>query len=167
MRRVEYGGLNATQLRQALQDAGVQLNPSAETLLAHSGFVTTPNRAAINIKHVTVADLGFSDGATPPAIFARAQAQNLLLCPVELGAHYRLQYTDQPEGSVGFAPTQHRAPPGSVTIASEPISEDDSVPKGLYLRRIEGVLWLRGYNSSNEHVWNPEDVFAFRVPDQV
>jgi hypothetical protein len=41
---------------------------------------------------------------------------------------------------------------------------------GFYLRRIQGVLWLRGYRSALEHIWSADDRFVFRrashVPDQ-
>jgi hypothetical protein len=29
------------------------------------------------------------------------------------------------------------------------------------LRRIDGVLWLRGYRSGPEHIWNQDDHFVF------
>jgi hypothetical protein len=33
--------------------------------------------------------------------------------------------------------------------------------KGFYLRRINGVLWLRGYRSGPEHIYSPEDRLVF------
>jgi hypothetical protein len=64
--------------------------------------------------------------------------------------------------SLGEAPaTRHRAPAGSITIASSPLDDRDETPKGFYLRRVDGTLWLRGYRSSPAHVWDPEDVFVF------
>ncbi len=95
------------------------------------------------------------------AIVESALERKLSLCPMELGPHFRLQYLDQPEGSIGHPVTQHRAPPGSITIASEPLEADHSFPKGFYLRRIEGTLWLRGYCCDDENIWDPEDRLAF------
>ena len=51
--------------------------------------------------------------------------------------------------------------PERVTVASAPLCDDEEVPKGFYLRRIEGVLWLRGYQSWSGHVWSGEDTFVF------
>jgi hypothetical protein len=85
----------------------------------------------------------------------------VLLCPLELGPHLRLQFTDQPEGSLGQPVSQNCAPPGSLTVASAPLAQDDETPKGFYLRRIEGVLWLRGYRSWPGHIWSPQDMFVF------
>lgn len=110
---------------------------------------------------VTVAELGLSDGGTFDAIVARAAERGLQLCPLELAPHLRLALLDQPEGAIGRPVTEHRAPPGSLTVASAPLCDDEAVPKGFYLRRIEGVLWLRGYQSWSGHVWNSDDVFVF------
>jgi len=46
-------------------------------------------------------------------------------------------------------------------VASAPLAQDDETPKGFYLRRIEGVLWLRGYRSWPGHIWSPQDMFVF------
>ena len=58
---------------------------------------------------------------------------------------------------VAFERTQ--APPGAITVASLPISEQDDDPTGFYLRRIDGVLWLR---SCAGHVWKADDEFVFQ-----
>ncbi len=94
-------------------------------------------------------------------IFERANELGLELCPLELGPHLRLAYLNQPEGALGNPVQQHQAPFGSITIASEVLTEDHDFPKGFYLRRINGVLWLRGYRADHLHVWNPDDHFIF------
>ena len=50
---------------------------------------------------------------------------------------------------------------GAITIASAILTEDDHFPKGFYLRRIKGVLWLRGYRSRPQHIWEHDDHFVF------
>jgi len=55
------------------------------------------------------------------------------------------------------------APSASVTIASEPLDQDDVLPKGFYLRVVDGRPWLRGYHATDEHLWSPGDCLAFRV----
>jgi hypothetical protein len=113
------------------------------------------------VVETSVSALGFPDGATFAPIVERAAAQGLSLCPLELGPHLRLQRVDQEEGFVGQPASRHRAPPGSLTLASAPLADDEETPKGFYLRRIEGVLWLRGYRSWPGHHWSPEDMLVF------
>jgi hypothetical protein len=167
IRRVEFGAINPAQLLVVLEKSGIKLNDAALELFAHPNFLTSPDRRHLSIVQVSVADLGFTEGANTRDIYAQAAEQGLALCPIELAAHYRLEYLDQPEGSIGFPPTKHCAPHGSVTVAVEPISQDEDTPKGFYLRRIEGILWLRGYHSSPEFVWSPHDQFAFGLADRI
>ncbi|MFA6397469.1 MAG: hypothetical protein WDK96_01315 [Candidatus Paceibacterota bacterium] len=59
-------------------------------------LIETP--VEIQLIKVTVADLGFRDGAIYPDICDRAEALDLDYCPYEAGPQLRLQYQDQPEG---------------------------------------------------------------------
>jgi hypothetical protein len=160
-RRIRVGGVSKKELLARLESAGVQMNADARDLFADERFETSADGTIVDVAEVTVASLGFDDGATFGEFVERAARRALALCPLELGPHLRLQYLDQPEGSAGQPPSRHRAPHGSVTIASAPLSDDDTVPKGFYLRRIDGAPWLRGYRASPDHVYGPQDVFAF------
>jgi hypothetical protein len=160
-RTVEVGGLTKSQLIQKLQQYSIMMNDYGERLLADDKFTTSDIKYSLRTVELTVGDLGFPDGATTDQIFKRASELGLELCPLELGPHIRLEYLDQPEGYSGNPLLQHQAPSGSITIASEIVTEDDDFPKGFYLRRINGVLWLRGYRADHLHVWNPNDHFIF------
>jgi hypothetical protein len=152
------------ELLARLQDAKIQLNESARVLFAHDQFTTSPAVSLIQTVELSVANLGCCDGARIGQIHERATESGLSLCSLELAPHFRLQYLDQPEGSIGYPPSEHRAPAGSLTVASRELTSDDDVPKGFYLRRIEGVLWLRGYRSGPDHVWSADDRFVFCRP---
>lgn len=158
-RLVEVGGLTKSQLIQKLQEYSILMNEYGQRLLADDKFTTSATKYILQTVELTVGDLGFPKGATTAQIFKKANDLELELCPHELGPHLRLKYLDQPEGYSGNQ--QHQAPSGSITIASEILTEDDDFPKGFYLRRINGVLWLRGYLADHLHVWNPDDHFIF------
>lgn len=111
----------------------------------------------------SVEGLGFARGAAMGEILARAGRLGLGLCPLELGPWLRLEYLDQPEGNAGQPARPGQAPAGAITIVSAALVEDDGFPKGFYLRRIDGVLWLRGYLSGPAHVWSPDDRLIFSV----
>ncbi|MGG5791473.1 helicase [Bacillus cereus] len=160
-RTVEVGGLTKSQLIQKLQQYSILMNEYGERLLADDKFTTSNTKYSLKTVELTVIDLGFPDGATTDQLFKRASELGLELCPLELGPQLRLEYLEQPEGYLGTASQQHQAPSGSITIASEILTKDDDFPKGFYLRRINGVLWLRGYIADHLHVWKPEDHFIF------
>lgn len=160
-RTVEVGGLTKSQLIQKLQQSSILMNEYGERLLADDKFSTSDTKYSLQTVELTVRDLGFPDGANTTQVFKRASDLGLELCPLELGAYLRLEYLDQPEGNSGNPLQRHQAPSGSITIASEIITEEDDFPKGFYLRRINGVLWLRGYHADHLHVWNQDDHFIF------
>lgn len=160
-RPVTIGSLSKTALYQALQQNAIRLNEAAEQLFASPAFTTAATAYLLLTVELTVADLGFPDGATMAAINERSRALGLGLCPVEVGPHLRLHYLDQAEGYWGQPILEERAPSGSITVASAPLVADEDFPKGFYLRRIQGVLWLRGYRSGPDHLWSPGDHFIF------
>lgn len=160
-RTVDVGGLTKRELIEKLQQSSILINEYGKRLLADDKFTTSELKYSLPTVELTVGNLGFPDGATTVEIFNRAKELGLELCPIELGPYLRLEYLDQPEGSSGNPLQQQQAPSGSITIASEILTDDDDFPKGFYLRRINGVLWLRGYLADHLHVWNPEDHFIF------
>ena len=164
LRTVRSGGADKAELLARLEAAGVLLNEAARTLFADPRFTTSAEAGPVHVVAASVADLGLPEGSTFATLVERAVAQGLSLCPLELGPHLRLQLLDQPEGAIGQPVTKHRAPPGSLTLASAPIAEDEETPAGFYLRRIEGVPWLRGYRSWPGHRWCPEDILVFNRP---
>lgn len=160
-RTVRIGGVQKQELRARLRRAGIRLNEAAESLFEDDRFVTSPRTTLLETVEVSAGGLSLGNGATFAEIVKRAASNKLAMCPLELGPHLRLQLTDQPEGSVGKPRTSHCAPPGSITVASAPLTDHDEIPKGFYLRRIEDVLWLRGYFASADHVYRANDVFVF------
>jgi hypothetical protein len=161
-RTVQVGGLSKAALRAELQRNAIAMNESAERLFASDRFRTAATRYDVITVELTVGALGFPHGATTAAIVAHAAECGLDRCPLELGPYLRLQYRDQPEGYWGLPARKHQAPSGSITIASAPLSDDDAIPKGFYLRRIQGALWLRGYRAGADHIWEPDDQLIFR-----
>jgi len=160
-RTVLVGGKSKEQLRQELDLHGIRMNQAAEDLFANPAFKTSEQCRPLECVEASLAELGFASGATFAALSRRITELGLLLCPLETGPHLRLRYRDQPEGFAGNPPTKHRAPPGSLTIASAPLDELDATPKGFYLRKIDGELWLRGYWSGPDHIWAPDDRLVF------
>lgn len=160
-REVPIGGVSKAALLRRLHAAGVQLNEAAQTLFDDARFAPTSTATSVSVRSESVAGLGFREGATFAEIRARSADLGLSLCPLELGPHLRLEDLAQAEGSMGRSEMRHCAPPGALTVLSPPLDDDDETPKGFYLRRIDGTLWLRGYRSWPGHVWSPSDELVF------
>jgi hypothetical protein len=158
---VRFGGMNKSELLEALREHNVKFNQAAEVLFGDRRFTTVSHHQVIEITALSVSDLGFPEGATYRQLTARARESGLVECPLELGPHMRMQFLDQIEGAHAMPITHGSAPHGSITVASSPLDDSDETPKGFYLRRVDGVLWLRGYWSWSGHIWSPEDVLVF------
>lgn len=149
------------QVRAQLAEAGVQLNVYAEELLDRPEFARPAGEPQVlDVELRTVSELGLTEGGTLPEVFAAAEAAGLELCPLAAGPALRLALLDQESAPDSLLSTG-RAPTGSIHVASAPVSEDDEVPKGFYLRVVDGVPWLRGYRCDDQHVHAPDVVFAF------
>lgn len=161
VRTVEVGGLTKSQLLQKLQHNSIMLNKFGEQLFSDDKFHISDKVYSVVTVELKVRNLGFQEGATIPELYKKASQLGLKLCPLELGPYLRLKYLDQPEGYLGKPVWRNRSPYGAIKIASEILSEDVDFPKGFYLRRIEGVLWLRGYIADDLHVLDPDDHVIF------
>ena len=133
-----------------LTGAGVQLNAYARELFEEERFVPRDVRYTITLVQRTVASLGFEHGAIYEEVVAAAAERGLSECPLEVAAHLRLAWLEQPSGPY-------------LTIASEKPRVGDMFPNGFYLRRREDGIWLRGYRASPDWVCPPEFLLMFAM----
>lgn len=141
---------NADEFRKALKKNGFKTGDWANDILDKPAFTVAGAEEEIQLVNVSVADLGFKNGATYKGICAKAKELGLELCPNEVGPQLRLQYKDQPKG-------EH------LCIAMEPIT--DSVGN-LYIfgvGRGDDALWLDGNYGSSVHFWLARHRFVFRL----
>ena len=143
LRPLTIGGLTKAELLWRLGGAGVSLNAYAIELFADPIFQTSSTENEVLPVVVSLPDLDLRDGGTYAQIVARAESAGLVSCPTEVAPHLRLRYLDQPEGPY-------------LTVASAKLRAEDAFPNGLYLRRLEDGLWLRGYNAGPENIYAPD-----------
>jgi hypothetical protein len=159
--RIFIGGLAREELLVKLREEEIRLNDFAKAFIANDRFKVSREAYQIDVEIRSLADLGLGKGGTYSQVMTSAQAIGLHCCPPETGPHLRLQLLDQVEDQTVDTRAERGAPFGSITVASNPLTEDEQFPRGLYLRRCNGSLWLRGYTSWPGHIWRSEDVFAF------
>jgi hypothetical protein len=163
---ISVGDLSKPELLAILSDNDIHLNQAARDLFSDHRFEPRRQAAVVRITALSISDLGFQKGATYSQIVARALELGLSECPLELAPYLRLQFMEQLEASNDPPSTERRAPSGSITISSMPLDQTDHVPKGFYLRHMNGELWLRGYWSDASHIWCQGDVFVFSLDKQ-
>ena len=161
IRELEYGGNTKEELLGILTKSGISLNEYAHALFSSDLFKIALTKQHASVIELAIQDLGIEKEATLGTIFEKAKAFSLSLCPLEIGPYLRLRYIDQKEEKeVG----KNKAPKGSITVISKPLEPDnDTFPKGFYIRKIDGILWLRGYSCSMDYVWDVKDRIALML----
>lgn len=151
VRTLRSGGVTKAEVLRRLAQHAVQLNDYGRALFADPDFRTSREAREVRLALVSLPDLGMPNGGLFADILARAAGVGLEPCPLEVAAHLRLSYLDQPEGPY-------------LTVASLKLRSGLSTPNGFYLRRLADGPWLRGYRASPDHRYAPdfsEWVFAY------
>ena len=155
-----------SQIPKKLQDHGISVNPYAEVLFTHPAFSTESFRE-MRIVITSLREIGLADGGTLDEIRKQGMKRGFRPCPLSTGLFLRMQWTDQPESRNSILTGTHASPDGAVIVLSEKPEADDTFPKGLYLRKVDGVLWLRGYICDDEFTYSGEDLFVFDAGETV
>ncbi|OGZ17668.1 MAG: hypothetical protein A2Z78_00285 [Candidatus Nealsonbacteria bacterium RBG_13_36_15] len=141
----------AEDFRRALHKDGFEINDRASDILGKFAFTVATEETEVDLAKVTVAELGFKDGAKREQIYERAKELGLELCPAEVGPQLRLQYQDQPNGEW-------------VLIGMKPIVDSDGDPNVFYMERIDSKLWLSSYWGSSDSFWHADRQWVFCRP---
>ena len=156
---INYGGLDLVHLYQELKENNIYLNDYARRVLDNPRLILSPEKSSAACVIVSLAELGLTKGASLSDIFSSAYAYGLTSCTLEMALYFRISYHRLVDSS-GLK-SQGKAPAEAITIASIPLESSDDFPKGLYIRRIDGIDWLRGYTCDNRYHFAPEDKFLF------
>ncbi len=139
----------ADDFRKALKKADCNISDWANDIIGKSAFSVSPEEVDAELVVVSVAELGFKNGATCADIYKRAEELGLALCPNEVGPQLRLQYKDQPNGEW-------------LLIGMEPITDSDG---GLSVfsvaRHVGGARWLYSHYGSPDGVWHAGGRWVF------
>lgn len=137
---------SADELRGAIIAAGNQISEWGGDIL--SKVCASRKAKDLELVMVTVAELGFENGATLREIYERAKTLGLDLCPAEAGPQLRLQYTDQPMNEW-------------LLVAMEPITDSDGYLRVFSVARNSDGSWLRASYVGPGRVWSSDDRWVF------
>lgn len=151
---IQLGTHSADALRKALTDADITVTDLANDILENE-LATEPQEVTLVI--VTVAELGFPNGANREEIYTRGLKRGFKLCPSEVGPQLRLQRLNQPVGEWL-----------SIAMRSVFISSDDRIPKVFNVTCNNDGLYLSGCKGNFDKLlfWEPDDLWVFRLNNQ-
>ena len=143
-----------------LEEHSILVNRYAETFLAHPTFSTKDTRE-MTIAIGSLREIGLENGGTLNEIFQQIEKLGFKPCPTNTGLFLRFSWKNQPQSQNSILSGTHTSPQQAVVVLSEPVEREDAFPKGLYLRHVDGRLWLRGYVCDSEYRFSGNDLFAF------
>ena len=149
------------EIPAVLKTNNICVNEYAKAYMNHPCFQTVDTCSQVTVALCSLHELGLDNCAVFADIFSRAASFGLYPCQPNTGLFLRLSYLNQPQSRDSVLSGTHHSPDRAVTVLSELLESDDDFPKGLYLRNVDGTLWLRGYICDEAYGWSADDVFAF------
>jgi hypothetical protein len=145
---IEIGGKTKDELIQEMEEKNISFSSWAKDIMNKSSFTTSLETKNLKLVRLTVAEIGFPDGARTKEIYKKADELGLDLCPAEVGSQLRLQY-DIKEWTL---------------IAMNQISDSSGSPRVFNLNSDDGQLGLNTYDAEPGRKWNSDVfwVFSFR-----
>jgi hypothetical protein len=143
----------ADDFRSAIKQAKMKIGDWGNDILGNPAFTVSETEMNVDLVNVSVADLGFKDGAYRRDIIAKALSLGLELCPAEVGPALRLQYADQPKGEW-------------LVIGMEPITASDGNLGVFDVGHGYGERWLNGHNGNSDNFWDAVGRFVFVRPSK-
>ncbi len=137
-------------INELLKEQGIFVNHYAEVYFSHPRF-SKGHSEEINVTVAALKEIGLENGATLEEVFTHISEMGFQPCAPDTGLFLRLAWKDQPQSQNSVLSGTHSSPDQAVTVLSEVLEENDDFPKGLYLRNVDGVLWLRGYICDSEY----------------
>lgn len=137
----------ADDFRKAIEAAGMKIGDWGNGFIGKPVFTASDTAMDVELVNVSVAELGFADGATLLDIQAKADKLGLDPCPAEVGPQLRLQYADQPKGEW-------------LIIAMKPIAGSRGRLRVFRVGHDGGGRWLDGYGSP-DYFWDGYGRFVF------
>lgn len=144
------GPKTAEDFIKALEAYGYKASDWVKDLLSKAAFLASValQEIEVDLVNVSVAELGFADGAYLKDIYKRALELGLSLCPAEVGPQLRLQYKDQPKDEW-------------LRIAMEAIADSDTFLRLFQVERDSDDLDLNGDHGYLDHFYRGSSRFVF------
>lgn len=134
------GLITADDFRRALKAGNCRIGDWGNDILGMRAFTAAGKETEVDLVVLSVAELGFKDGAYRKDIYRQALKLGLELCPAEVGPQLRLQYKDQPNGEW-------------LRIAMEPIAGSGGFLRVFSVVRGRDGLWLSGDYGNPDFFW--------------
>lgn len=147
-KEITSGGKTAKELEKEFKDSGNKIYDWAKEMMASKDFKPAKKKEKLSLVVLSVADLGFPQGATRQEIYDQAQKLGLEIVPVETGPQLRLQYEDQPMGEY-------------LLVGSEPLTASSGNLRVFRVGHDDVGRWLDSCIGLPDDRWDSDDRWVF------
>ncbi|MBO6041320.1 MAG: hypothetical protein J6P58_08915 [Oscillospiraceae bacterium] len=154
--------MTAEQSLLTLKRRGILTNRYAEKYISHPCF-SAGGPEEMTAAIISLEELGLERGASFDELLRHIKETQFGPCPPDTGFFLRLAWTNQPQSQNSILTGTHSSPNQAVTVLSELLEQDDAFPKGLYLRKVDGKLWLRGFVCDSAYRFPGDALFALEM----
>ncbi|SUP93148.1 Uncharacterised protein [Vibrio owensii] len=145
---VEIGNHTNAELLQELKEQRIRFNPFALQLFEDQLIQTKQRVQTLSVLVTTPSELGAPFGATLAELLSHAALKGLEPCPLAVAPYLLLQ-------DISLTKDEY------ITVASLPLAQEETYPRGLYLRKRDDGVWLRGYRCDDAFIFPPSMKFVF------
>lgn len=139
-----------SEYRKALEASGYRIGDYADQIL--NKVKVSEEEVQLDLVVMTVAELGFKNGATYQEVYARAIELGLELCPSEVGPALRQQCPNQSYGE-------------KLRIAMDPLTGSEEDILAMFgVDRFNDMLWLDSFCGRPDYFWYASDRWVFVAP---
>lgn len=165
VKRIGRMPVTAELALRTLKEHGILTNHYAEQFISHPDFSDSEHQE-MTIAIASLQELGFNKGSSLEELLQYIKESQFGSCPADTGYFLRLAWADQPQSINSILNGTHSSPDQAVTVLSPFLESDDGFPKGLYLRNVDGFLWLRGYVCDSSYRFAGDALFALALRGQ-
>lgn len=152
--------LNAEETLHLFESRGIGYNDFFRDFISHPSFSTETIEGEQTVTLITLEDLGLIEPSPFPDIVAAVESHGYSSCPPALGIYLRLFLIDQNQSKNSVLSGQKESPDGAINVLSLKLDDNVEIPRMLYLRNVDGKLWLRAARFDDEFCYPVDTVFA-------
>lgn len=158
--------LSPDEILACLDQQGISYNDFLPTYLSHPRCQLPTEKANLTIRIATLADFGFTRPVEFPELLKGIESQGYSVCPPVTGFYLRMVLADQEQSTDSVLSAGH-TPQGAINVLTDKLAEEFEVPRMLYLRNVDGQLWLRASRFTDDYEHQLDSVFAVLVAENI
>lgn len=158
--KVDIFPISKENIPSYLTERGIKTNDFFIQYLGHAKYESVFNTSQVEVIITNLEEMGFTKPVTHDEIKTKALDLGYKVAPPHLAFYLRLAMLDQPP-SANIILSKQAFPDSAIQVFVDKIEPDDDFPRSVYLRNVDGALWLRAARYTDDYLFSLNSSFAF------